>query len=110
MRRSGDVQVRGAGSVPRVTSFDGLRARAVRVTLGDRPVLDGVDLDVARGEIVLVRGASGAGKSPLLRALVRVVALEGGTVTLNWEDVSAMPAPALRRRVGLVAQTPVMLE
>jgi ABC-type multidrug transport system ATPase subunit len=88
----------------------GLSARGVTVTLGGRAVLDGVDLDVCSGEVVCVRGASGAGKSTLLRALVRLVALDAGALTLDGVDALALPPPQLRRRVGLVAQTPYMLE
>jgi ABC-type cobalamin/Fe3+-siderophores transport system ATPase subunit len=89
--------------------MSGLRAEGLTVTLDRRVVLDGVDLDVAPGEVVCVRAPSGAGKSTLLRALVRLVALDGGTVTLAGTDVLELAAPELRRRVGLVSQTPFML-
>lgn len=88
---------------------DGLRAHGLVVSMNGRRVLDGVDLSVAPGEVVCVRGASGAGKSTLLRALVRLVALDAGTVELDGRDVMELPAPRLRRRVGLVAQAPYML-
>jgi ABC-type cobalamin/Fe3+-siderophores transport system ATPase subunit len=93
-----------------VTRSAGLSARGLSVSLDGRRVLDGVDLSVARGEVVAVRGSSGAGKSTLLRALVRLVEVEAGAVSLDGRDVLELAAPDLRRRVGLVAQTPVMLE
>ncbi len=86
-----------------------LRAAGVGVELAGRPVLHDVDLEIAGGEIVALIAPSGAGKSTLLRALVRLVPLRAGTVTLDGGDVAALAPGDLRRRVGLVAQSPVML-
>jgi ABC-type multidrug transport system fused ATPase/permease subunit len=91
------------------SSADGLRARGIVVSLGGRAVLRGIELDVAPGEVVGLLGPSGAGKSTLLRALVRLVEIDDGTITLDGADVRSFDARALRRRVGLVAQAPVML-
>jgi ABC-type cobalamin/Fe3+-siderophores transport system ATPase subunit len=79
------------------------------VALGDRTVLDGVSVDVPGGAVTALLAPSGSGKSTLLRAVVRLVPVAGGTVRLGAEDTSRLAAPELRRRVGLVAQTPVML-
>lgn len=72
-------------------------------------VLRGVGLTVAPGEVVALTAPSGAGKSTLLRAIVRLVALDGGMVSLDGVDVATLDPRVLRRRVGLVAQRPVML-
>jgi ABC-type multidrug transport system fused ATPase/permease subunit len=72
-------------------------------------VLDGVSLDAPAGRVTALLAPSGAGKSTLLRALVRLVPAESGAVALGEEDALELAAPQLRRRVGLVAQTPVML-
>lgn len=97
-------------SVAGVAGPAGLCVRGLVAALAGREVLRGVDLDVAPGEVVCVRGPSGVGKSTLLRALVRLVPLDAGTVRLEGRDVVELPAPELRRRVGLVAQAPFMLE
>ena len=75
--------------------------------MGD--VLRGVGLTVAPGEVVALTAPSGAGKSTLLRAIVRLVKLDGGVVSLDGVDVASLDPRVLRRRVGLVAQRPVML-
>jgi ABC-type multidrug transport system fused ATPase/permease subunit len=68
-----------------------------------------VGLQVPLGQVTGLLAASGAGKSTLLRALVRLVEIQEGTITLDGVDIATLDARALRRRVGLVAQVPVML-
>jgi heme exporter protein A len=65
------------------------------------PVLDGVDLTVEAGELVVLLGANGAGKTTLLRVLATLLRPSGGTLTLFGEDAARRP-PASRRRVGHV--------
>jgi len=87
----------------------GIEARDLTVAIGGRRVLDGVSFAVGPGEVVGLVAPSGAGKSTLMRALVRLVDVERGTIALDGADVRSLDPCDLRRRVGLVAQTPVML-
>ena len=64
--------------------------------------VDGVDLDVARGETVALLGASGCGKSSLLRAVAGLEDLAGGTVAWDGRDVARVPVH--RRGFGLMFQ------
>ena len=79
-----------------------LEVSALRRSLGERAVLDGVDLRVDSGELVTLVGPSGCGKTTLLRAIAGLEPLDGGRVLLSGRDVTAVPAE--RRRVGLVFQ------
>lgn len=65
------------------------------------PVLAGVDLDVRRGELVLVSGPNGAGKTSLLRLLAGVLPLTGGAATVLGVDLGAGTF-GHRARVALV--------
>lgn len=69
--------------------------------------LDRVDLQVARGEAVVVLGSNGSGKSTLLRCLTRLLEPTGGELEIGGVDVVAAGVPelrALRRRIGMVFQ------
>ncbi len=81
-----------------------LVAQGVHVSLRSRPVLRGVDVDVAAGEIVGVIGPNGAGKSTLLRALAGLAPLDRGTVTLDGRDIANMPLPARARALAFLPQ------
>ncbi|RAG86404.1 ABC transporter ATP-binding protein [Streptacidiphilus pinicola] len=77
--------------------------RGLRVLRGGRPVLQEIDLTVARGSVTGLLGPSGCGKTTLLRSIVGVQRTEAGEVR-----VLGLPAgaPALRDRVGYVTQAP----
>ena len=77
------------------------------VTFGyrpDRPVLIDVSLNIARGETVAIVGATGAGKSSLIKLLPRLYEPLAGVVRLGGADIRTMDAAALRRRLVVVSQ------
>ena len=73
----------------------------------DKIALDGIDLEIAPGEFVMIIGQSGAGKTTLLRCLNRLVEPTAGEVMLNGSRVTgASPDTlrALRRQIGVIFQ------
>jgi lipopolysaccharide export system ATP-binding protein len=87
-----------------------IAARGLRVTLGDKEILRGVDVDARAGEVVGVLGPSGAGKSTLFRALAGEAPPDEGTVTLGAEDVTRWPLwRRARAGIGYVPQGPSVL-
>ncbi len=69
--------------------------------------LDGISLDIQRGEFVVLIGLSGSGKSTLLRCINRLVEPTSGRVVFEGIDVTAAKGPALRRirrRIGMIFQ------
>ncbi len=81
-----------------------LQVRNLDVSYGPIQVLFGIDLDVARGEVLALLGTNGAGKSTVLRAISGLVLAERGVVRLNGRSITYVSAPD---RVGLgVVQMP----
>jgi len=76
--------------------------RGAVALLGRFPALAGVDLDVDRRRIVLLRGANGAGKTTLLRALAGLVPVSSGEAVVLGVDLRT-DRRAVRHRVGLLA-------
>jgi phospholipid/cholesterol/gamma-HCH transport system ATP-binding protein len=84
-----------------------ISVRALRVSYGDREVLHGVDLEVRRGETVVILGGSGSGKSTLLRTLVGLERPSSGEVLMKGTDLaraSARELDALRKKIGISFQ------
>jgi ATP-binding cassette subfamily B protein len=65
-----------------------------------RPVLRDVDLRVARGETLVLTGATGCGKTTLLNLVPRLADVTGGRITLGGVDLRDIPLPELRTAVG----------
>jgi iron complex transport system ATP-binding protein len=100
--------VRPAPRVPRapVAGHVVARATGVRVLLGGRPVLDGVDLVVRAGEVHALVGPNGAGKSTLLAAISGDLPLAGGSVQIDGADQSTWtPVELALRRAVLTQRT-----
>ncbi|GAC1699807.1 MAG: phosphonate ABC transporter ATP-binding protein [Candidatus Limnocylindrales bacterium] len=90
-------------AVPTVLSIKDL----VKVYTNGTRALDGVSLDIAKGEFVVLLGLSGSGKSTLLRCINRLVEPSSGTVIFDGVDVTAARGPELRRlrrRMGMIFQ------
>ena len=87
-------------------SFDGVSF--AYPTRPDAPVLDGLSLDIAPGEIVAVVGPSGAGKSTLAALLSRLYDPTRGVVRLDGADLRDLDPEWLRRQIGIVSQEPIL--
>jgi glutamate transport system ATP-binding protein len=93
--------------VPTSNGTPMIRARHVDKHFGELHVLKDINLDVARGQVVVVLGPSGSGKSTLCRAINRLEPIDGGTIEI---DGRPMPAEGrdlaqLRADVGMVFQS-----
>ena len=90
------------------SASEGLSVRGLAVAYGDLRAVDGVDLDVAAGEIVALLGASGSGKSSLLRAVAGLEDVAGGEVA--WNGRSMVRVPVHKRGFGLMFQDGQLFE
>lgn len=86
----------------------GLRVEGLHYRLGERVLLDGVELDVGPGESVAVTGPSGSGKSTLLMCVLGLVAPDRGSVRIGERELTGLPAGQLaqvrRELMGMVFQ------
>ncbi|OSQ53384.1 amino acid ABC transporter ATP-binding protein [Marivita geojedonensis] len=84
-----------------------LELRGVVKRFGDVTVCDGIDLDVEEGQMVCLIGASGGGKSTLLRCINLLEPIEDGAILLDGEDVSVpgLDPQRVRSRIGMVFQS-----
>jgi heme ABC exporter ATP-binding subunit CcmA len=86
-----------------------VRLRSAVALLGGFPVLAGADLDVERGEIVLLQGANGAGKTSLLRTCAGLLPIVRGGAEVLGCDLTA-DRRAVRRRVGLLGHATALYD
>ena len=74
---------------------------------GDNTILNGLDLTVKKGEVVVILGPSGCGKSTLLRCINGLETINAGEITLDGVRISDNPKelPKIRQRIGMVFQS-----
>ncbi len=82
--------------------------REVRKSFDGRAVLEGVNLDVRRGETMVIMGGSGSGKSTLLRLVIGSLRPDSGSIRLLGEETTSLARPRfdeLRKRFGILFQS-----
>jgi subfamily B ATP-binding cassette protein MsbA len=88
----------------------GLRFDDVHFSYSDAPVLQGIDLEIRRGEIVALVGPSGAGKTTLVNLLPRFFDPTGGRVLIDGADLRDLTLRSLRAQIGIVTQETVLFD
>src|SRR5918912_302295 len=83
-----------------------VRAESVRKSFGDNLVVDGIDLEVGQGEVLVVIGPSGSGKSTLLRCVNLLEPLDSGRIFFEGEEITrkGIDVSRVRQRIGIVFQ------
>ena len=85
-----------------------IKPKGVKVNFGDFWALNGIDIEVTRGEIIVILGPSGSGKSTFIRTLNRLQPHSGGSIEIDGimidEDTSVKDLKYVRSEVGFVFQ------
>jgi len=84
-----------------------IEVRNLRQTIGNQEILRGVDLDVPRGETVVLLGQSGGGKSVFLRHLIGLMRPLSGSIKIEGEEIAHLDERQLepvRRKIGMLFQ------
>ena len=85
-----------------------LEMRGIKKSFGDQVVLRGVDLDIRRGEVLVLLGGSGGGKSVLMKHMVGLLQPDEGTVTLEGKVISDLSERDLswaRKKISMMFQS-----
>ncbi len=81
--------------------------RALQFFYGERPILDGLDMDFPRGKVVAVMGGSGSGKTTILRLIGGQLRARAGTIRFDGQEIDPSYSDALyamRRKMGMLFQ------
>ncbi|KQB83985.1 ABC transporter ATP-binding protein [Corynebacterium lowii] len=81
-------------------------ARGLNTGYPDRPVIEGLDVDIAEGEVTCLIGPNGCGKSTLLKTMCGLLS-HGGSLTFQGREVGQWPRKERARELSLLPQTPV---
>jgi len=87
--------------------------RGLKKSFGDHEVLKGFDVDVRRGENLMVLGKSGSGKSVLIKCIVRLLDPDAGSISVLGEDILTMDQDALdhiRVKIGFLFQSSALYD
>lgn len=103
----GDVTVRDEAARPSMDA-PAVELASVHFSYGAEPVLRGVDLRVPRGATVAVVGATGSGKSTVIKLMTRLYERTRGAIKLDGVDVRDIPLAELRRRITVVSQDNIL--
>jgi ABC-type polar amino acid transport system ATPase subunit len=95
-----------AAAATRASEEAVIRLDQVRKSFGDNVVLDGIDLTVAPGEVLVVIGPSGSGKSTLLRCVNLLEPIDSGRIFFEGEELTrrGVKVDRIRQRIGIVFQ------
>lgn len=85
-------------------------ARAVTKHYGAVHAVDGIDLDIARGELFGLIGHNGAGKSTLFKMMLGLIPLTSGTILIDQASVSGSGFRAVRRKIGYLPENIVLYD
>ncbi len=84
-----------------------LKIRDLQKSFGDNPILQGLSLEVKKGEVVVILGPSGCGKSTLLRCINSLENIQGGDILLDDQSITGNQKDfhLVRQKIGMVFQS-----
>ncbi|MDF2094571.1 ABC transporter ATP-binding protein [Aquibaculum arenosum] len=90
-----------------------IRIRGLKKSFGDNHVLNGVDLDIAKGESLVIIGGSGSGKSVLLKCILGLLPPDAGSILIDGKETVGLRGAALdemRSHIGMLFQNAALFD
>ena len=87
-----------------LSEFTGAKAKAVDFYYGDKKILEDFTLEIKKGKILGIHGASGSGKSTFLKLLMRFWETDSGEILISNKDIKKIVTEDLRKLEGYVTQ------
>ena len=87
-----------------LSEFTGAKAKAVDFSYGDKKILEDFTLEIKKGKIIGIHGASGSGKSTFLKLLMRFWEADSGEILISNKDIKKIVTEDLRKIEGYVTQ------
>src|SRR5215471_3936145 len=90
-----------------------IRFSRVRKAFGPKIIYTGLDLDVHKGEVLTICGGSGVGKSVMLKMLIGLLPVDGGSIRFDGVDVTKLGEAELsevRRRIAMLFQSAALFD
>jgi ATP-binding cassette subfamily B multidrug efflux pump len=106
--RHGSPTTMPSGNPPKTTDGPAVELAGVHFSYGAEPVLRGIDLRVPRGTTVAVVGATGSGKSTVIKLLTRLYERDRGAIKIDGVDIRDLRLDELRRRITVVSQDVIL--
>ena len=93
-------------SIPLSSNGSAMAARQVQVGYGEKIILNGLSIEIKRGEVTALCGPNGSGKSTLLKGMARLLKLHSGTVYLENDEIAKLANGEIARRLAVLPQSP----
>ncbi|AHV95138.1 ABC transporter ATP-binding protein [Paenibacillus sabinae] len=87
-----------------------LETKDLTLAYREKPVINGLNLKLPKGEITVFVGSNGCGKSTLLRSLARLLKPLRGAIVLDGQKISSMPTKEVAKRLAILPQGPIAPE
>lgn len=81
-----------------------IQLKGISKSYGDNKVLDNVDLQINKGEVVVICGPSGSGKSTLVKCINGLNSIDSGMIMIEGKDIKLIETTQLSKKVGMVFQ------
>src|SRR5690242_21744826 len=95
------------------SSSPGIRIRGLRKSFGDQTVLAGIDLDIGRGDNLVLFGMSGSGKTVFAKCILGLMTPDAGSISIDGRETVGLPTEereALMRRIGVLFQNGALFD